>query len=220
MSALLAARAFERSAAATIFRAGSRTRGRGTFVSAKVPKAIPPVAWSSKTTTAPRTLLRRGVPPTGHPSLTAGARTSCPRPCGLSLLAAVLGTLQRVRKKQECGIKFVWFFDAPWRPPSTGPSEDQARVVSTRGEARMASLHSGTWMCRLRSPERGKCAGARSEASSECTRMCTLSQARSRKRSACGLRGCPFFSSLFFGQAKKRDPAAGRNPAILIKAAA
>ena len=67
------------------------------------------------------------------------------------------------RKKRECGIELVWFFDATWRPPSTGPSEDQA---AKRAKPWRASLRSGTRMCRLRSPERGKRAGYRAAADS------------------------------------------------------
>ena len=65
------------------FIAGSRTRGRGTFVSAKVPKTIPPVAWSLRV--FPRTLLRCGVSLTGHPWPCARARTSCRAPLRASL---------------------------------------------------------------------------------------------------------------------------------------
>ena len=40
-----------------LFRAGSRTRGRGTFVSAKVPKAIPPERGSPQMATTLRASL-------------------------------------------------------------------------------------------------------------------------------------------------------------------
>ena len=67
----------------------------------------------------------------------------------------------------------------------------------------MASLHSGT--------------GARSKASSGRTGMCVLGQARSRMRSACGIRGRPFFSSIFFGRAKKMDPWCGGGTPYLFR---
>ena len=63
-----------------LFRAGTRTRGRGAFVSAKVPKTIPPERGSLKTATALRASLAAESGREAFPRLAAGAPPSLAAP--------------------------------------------------------------------------------------------------------------------------------------------
>ena len=71
---------------------GSAPARRVTFVSAKVTKTIFPERGSPQAATALRALLATEYRRQAVPGLTAVARTSCPRPCGLALLSSVLGS--------------------------------------------------------------------------------------------------------------------------------
>jgi len=195
-------------------RAGFRARTAGDFLCSakKVAKETRPGRVVVEDDDYPARFARCGVRPTVHP-WPDGRSADIPvrAPMGLALLATALATLQRVRKNKSATSSTSFSLSPPRR--RRAPERVRIRPVSLRHGTkpgwRAFTAVQGCTVCEA--PSEGRGGKTRSTALRRRTPDCSQAGRQHAQGTAAGggVRGCPFFSPIFFGHAKKMGSSRG-----------